>query len=62
MFWLRGYQIKNILYLQFSYELVTLINFAMFSESYKIGLLYLPIMTNIIFHLEEFQIKSNMQI
>lgn len=49
MFWLRGYQIKNILYLQFSYELVTLINFAMFSESYKIGLLYLPIMTNIIF-------------
>ena len=44
MFWLKGKQIKNILYLQFSYELVTLINFAMFSESYKIGLFYLPIM------------------
>lgn len=44
MFWLKGNQIKNILYLQFSYELVTLINFALFSESYKIGLLYLPIM------------------
>ena len=43
MFWLRGKQIKNILYLQFSYELVTLINFALYSESYKIGLLYLPI-------------------
>lgn len=44
MFWLRGKQIKYILYLQFSYELVTLINFALFSESYKIGLWYLPIM------------------
>lgn len=43
IFWLKGKQIKNILYLQFSYELVTLINFAVFSESYKIGLLYLPI-------------------
>lgn len=48
MFWLRGKQIKNILYLQFSYELVTLINFALFSESYKIGLFYLPIMIIII--------------
>ena len=48
MFWLRGKQIKNILYLQFSYELVTLINFALYSESYKIGLVYLPIMVIII--------------
>lgn len=44
MFWLKGKYIKNILYLQFSYELVTLINFALFSESYEIGLVYLPIM------------------
>lgn len=45
MFWLRGKQIKNILYLQFFYEFVTLINFALFSESYKIGLYYLPIIS-----------------
>lgn len=49
IFWQRSKMIKNLLYLQFSYEFVTLINFALFSESYKIGLFYLPIMVIIIF-------------
>ena len=48
LFWLNGKHIKNIIYLQFSYELVTLINFWLFSESYKLGILYLPIMIIII--------------
>lgn len=48
MFWQKSKMIKNIIYIQFSYELVTLINFAIFSESYLIGLYYLPIMAIII--------------
>ncbi len=61
IFWLRGKEIKNILYLQFSYELVTLINFALWSESYKIGLFYLPIMVAliIIFNALDYIIKLN---
>ena len=48
LFWQRGKMAKNIIYLQFSYELVTLINFALATESYKIGLMYLPIMAILI--------------
>lgn len=48
IFWLKGSKLKNILYLQFSYELVTCLNFALHSESYTIGLGYLPIMAMII--------------
>ena len=48
MFWLKGKQIKNILYLQFSYELVTLINFVFYSEDFRIGILYLPIILSFI--------------
>lgn len=61
MFWLKGKSLKNILYLQFSYELVTLINFALFSESYKIALFYIPIIICliIIFNLIEKINKEN---
>ena len=48
IFWLKSKDIKNVLYIQFSYELVTTINFALHSESYKIGLYYLPAMFIII--------------
>lgn len=48
IFWLKSKDIKNVLYIQFSYELVTTVNFALHSESYKIGLYYLPIMLCII--------------
>ncbi len=64
MFWLKGKNIKNILYLQFSYELVTLLNFALFSESYKIGLFYLPIMICIIyiFNIIDNEMKINTKV
>ncbi len=48
MFWQRSKMMKNILYIQFAYELVILMNFALFSESYKIGLFYLPIIIIIV--------------
>jgi len=44
IFWLKGKNIKNILCLQFSYELATLLNFALFTEDWRIGLLYPSIM------------------
>lgn len=48
IFWLKGKNIKNMLYIQFAYELVVLLNFALHSESYKIGLWFLPIMLCIV--------------
>lgn len=39
--WLRGKTIKTWIYLQFSYELCIIYNFALHSESYKIGYFYL---------------------
>ena len=44
MFWQKSKTIKLILFIQISYELCITYNFILFSESYKIGLLYLPTM------------------
>lgn len=48
IFWLKGKNMKNMLYIQFAYELVILLNFALHSESYIIGLWFLPIMLCIV--------------
>lgn len=63
MFWQRSKMMKNILYIQFAYELVILMNFALFSESYLLGLYYLPIMGMIIviFNLASKIKKSNIK-
>ena len=49
--WLKGKSIKIILYLSFAYEFCTLYNFGMHSESYKIGILYIPTMIIIVYAL-----------
>lgn len=42
MFWQKEKVIELILFIQISYELCLTYNFMLYSESYKIGLLYLP--------------------
>ena len=47
--WLKGKYIKQVIYISFAYEFCTLYNFGMHSESYLIGLAYIPTMLIIIF-------------
>ena len=60
--WIKGKHIKQVIYISFAYEFCTLYNFGMHSESYLIGLAYIPTMLIIVLCLSFKQNKRKQEV